>query len=769
MRLPSHVRVAAAVCALAGTLLAQRIYQLPPAEPPKPEPAKPQVQTPAPAPQGAPGAQNPAGAQTPPGTQPQAAPPAAPRLADDRGFLLGGVSLSEMIEILAKMMKINYILDPRVKGSVTVYTYGEVKPVDLMPFMQTILRVNGATMVKVGDLYRIVPLNTVSNLPLEPMVNVDPKTLPDDERMILNLVFLKYATATELDKLITPFLGEGAGHTPYEPANLLIIQDNSRNMKRTMELISLFDADTFAGQRVRLFDVENSRPVDLAKELDTVFHAYALSEKSSAVRFIPVDRINTVIAVAPNPGIFAEVDKWIRKLDVPVKIAAGAVNNYVYRLKYGRSETVAMAIMALYTGNTMALAMMASMNQLGMTGGMGGYGMGGMGGMGGYGMGGMGGYGMGGYGMGGGGYGMGGYGGMGYGYGNMLPQATYSSLPNNSVNTAPISPAMGANPNPQAAAGPNTDLTGAYLGMSANGQPGQRVPHVIPNPFDNTLLVQGTPQEWEQIQSLLRQLDVPPRQVLIDARIYEVDLVGDLQAGVTAYLEKQGVKDRTLGITSGAGGVTLTTGALVLRAHELIGVLTAFESKTHMRVISSPSIIATDSIPAVMNVGTDVPVLTGGVAGGIQSGGNTTVYNSISNRSTGVTLSITARVNSSGVVTMLIDQDVTSPTQNNTSGIDSPSFSRRSFQTQVTVQDGDTIAVGGFIGEQRSEISGGVPVLHRIPYLGALFGTKNYSKTRNELIIFLTPRVIYDTNQIQDATDEIRGNLKRIQKIIKEQ
>ena len=63
-------------------------------------------------------------------------------------------------------MKINYILDPRVKGSVTIYTYGEVKPVDLMPLMETILRVNGAAMVKVGDLYRIVPVNAVAQLPL---------------------------------------------------------------------------------------------------------------------------------------------------------------------------------------------------------------------------------------------------------------------------------------------------------------------------------------------------------------------------------------------------------------------------------------------------------------------------------------------------------------------------------------------------------------------------------------------------------------------------
>ena len=132
----------------------------------------------------------------------------------------------------------------------------------------------------------------------------------------------------------------------------------------------------------------------------------------------------------------------------------------------------------------------------------------------------------------------------------------------------------------------------------------------------------------------------------------------------------------------------------------------------------------------------------------------------------GVTLNITGRVNSSGVVTMVVDQDVSEPQGNSSSGIDSPSFSRRSFSTQVTVQDGDTIAIGGFIGESRVNDSTGVPLLHRIPLLGAAFGSKSVSKSRTELIIFITPRVIYDTNQIQEATDEIKGNLKRIQKMI---
>ncbi len=177
--------------------------------------------------------------------------------------------------------------------------------------------------------------------------------------MVLDLIFLKYTTAGDMDKVITPFLGEGASHTVYEPGNLIILQDNSRNMRRTLDLIALFDSDTFAGQRVKLYEIEHSRPSDLVKDLDTVFKAYALSDKTS-IKFIPIDRINTLIAVAPNPGVFSQVEEWIEKLDVPVKITAGAVNNYVYRMRYGRAETLAAAIMALYTGNASALIQMAA-------------------------------------------------------------------------------------------------------------------------------------------------------------------------------------------------------------------------------------------------------------------------------------------------------------------------------------------------------------------------------------------------------------------------
>jgi len=118
---------------------------------------------------------------------------------------------------------------------------------------------------------------------------------------------------------------------------------------------------------------------------------------------------------------------------------------------------------------------------------------------------------------------------------------------------------------------------------------------------------------------------------------------------------------------------------------------------------------------------------------------------------------------------MLIDQDVSSPQPSTTSGIDSPSFSQRQFQTQLTVQDGDTVAIGGAIQEQKTSTVTGVPWLIRIPFIGGLFGSKSTSVSRTELIVFITPKVLYDTNSLQDATEEIKDSLKSLKKSIKGQ
>ena len=118
------------------------------------------------------------------------------------GLALNNASLTEVIDLLARQLKLNYILDPRVKGGVILNTYGETKDIDTRSLLETILRINGYGMVKQGELYRIVPLGDISHLPIPPERMTDAGSIPEDDRTMLNLVFLKYVTSTELVKVL---------------------------------------------------------------------------------------------------------------------------------------------------------------------------------------------------------------------------------------------------------------------------------------------------------------------------------------------------------------------------------------------------------------------------------------------------------------------------------------------------------------------------------------------------------------------------------------
>jgi general secretion pathway protein D len=295
--------------------------------------------------------------------------------------------------------------------------------------------------------------------------------------------------------------------------------------------------------------------------------------------------------------------------------------------------------------------------------------------------------------------------------------------------------------------------------------------------MDNSLLIQATQTQYQSISKLLRQLDIPPRQILLEAKIYEVSLTGAFASGVSVFVQRLQANGQTampggtrqiLGSFS-EGATQLSAGTLIGASRELLAFLSLKENESRARVVSAPSLIATDSIPASITVGNEVPTLTAQAAGAVQIGGTSTFTQQIQNRQTGVTLNVMANVNPSGIVTLIINQEVSAPQPAAaSSAIPSPSFSKRSVQTQITMQDGDTIAIGGIINEDSTFSTAGIPLLHRIPILGAAFGARSYSKSRTELIVFMTPRVIYDNNDLLEASDELKERLKKARRYVQE-
>ncbi len=721
--------------------------------------------------------------------QPPPAPPATQAQAPVRigNLSLQNASLTEVIDQLARQLRINYILDPAVRGNIVLNTYGDTSALDARNLLELILRINGAAMVQEGEIFRIVPLKTAPRI-LQSKANQ--QNIPEDEQIMLNLVSLKYVTVDELTKVLNEFIGENASMFSYAPANLLFILDSRRNMRRTMDLITMFDSDTFVNQRVRLFEVKNTRPSDLVKDLDNVLKAISLDGKTTPVRFLPVDRINTLIGVTPNAGVFETVESWITKLDIPVKITAGGDNqNTVYRVRYGRAECLAMALNQLFGLGTPGYGGMGyggGMGGMGYGGGYGGgfggggYPGGGGGFGGGYPGGGGGGSGSGGYGNqntfnnafggsggcnpgsmgGGGGYG-GGFGGGGFGggypgmYGGGFGYPTFGGYAAQAPATAPGQPTAPGG-------------IGATAAASDTRPPVPPV-RVVANPLDNALIIQADAQQLQNVLRILKDLDVPPRQILLEARIYSVDLTGTFASGVSAQFQKRSTQDRQLvggfgtALGSTIAGGSLGVGMLVGQSRELLAFLSLTENASRTRILSEPSLIATDSIPASITVGTQIPVQT---ATATVSAGTSTVSQSISSRNTGVTLQVNARVNPSGVVTLIINQEVSRPGAG--AGTLTPSFDQQVVQTQITVQDGDTIAIGGIISENNTSTTNGLPGLIHIPVLGALFGNKSIGRSRSELILFMTPHVILDESDLIEASNELKDRVKRLQRYVKE-
>jgi general secretion pathway protein D len=290
---------------------------------------------------------------------------------------------------------------------------------------------------------------------------------------------------------------------------------------------------------------------------------------------------------------------------------------------------------------------------------------------------------------------------------------------------------------------------------------------------NNAVLVYGTPRQFAVVEDALRQLDITPLQVLIDAVITEVDLNHDLQFGVqfsgrfgnnlinlspnpssTAVM----VTNPTTGATMPAAiqpGLTWAVNYGNIRAQ-----LNALSALTRINVLSAPEMMVVNNHTASLDVGDQVPIVTASSTSTI--GTNSPTVNSVDYRDTGVILKVTPRVNAGGLVLLDVDQEVSDVAATNSSTINSPTIQQRKFSTSLAVQDGQTIALGGLIRDNATKVRSGIPFLNAIPILGALAGSQQKTDVRTELIVLLTPHVIRSPTDADAVTDELRKKIQAI-------
>jgi general secretion pathway protein D len=268
----------------------------------------------------------------------------------------------------------------------------------------------------------------------------------------------------------------------------------------------------------------------------------------------------------------------------------------------------------------------------------------------------------------------------------------------------------------------------------------------------------------------VNQLDVMPLQVLVDATIVEVTLTDNLKYGIQWYFNHSNggqniVESNDLGALA-AGAATGGFGySFLSKSGDIKAVLNAEASNNNVNVISSPSLMVLNNQEASIQVGKEISLMTGSL--GSLNNTNTTgstsnnVFSQQQQRKTGVKLKIKPRVNANGLVTMEVTQSVEDPGAIPANGTN-PSILTREINSSVAVQSGETIVLGGLIKDNNTDDNNGIPLLHDVPILGTLFGSKTRTKDKTELVVLITPRVVKSRQDAGLITDEFKRKLSGI-------
>jgi len=333
-----------------------------PAPPPPVSPVPPgqAVQAPggAVSPFGSPAAPAPPPAVSPFRRQPAAVPAARvppPAPAAGPGFFVkfNNADIYEVIHTLARTAGINYLIDPRVRGVVNVHTQGVVRKDGALDLLFAILRINGATAVKEGETYHIVPMGEAKMEPLVPTFPGDNGAKTSSNQVIMRAFPLQYIAVAEMAKVIKPFLSAGGEAVEVARANILLVTDTAANLEKTARLVELFDSEVFRAAGMKLFQLKYLDPEEMAKNLDNIFGALDFSargSKPSGINFVPIPRLNALLVVSASPKTMEDVEKWVGELDREGSGASRSIHRY--RVHYGKVKDIAAVLEKLYPKRT---------------------------------------------------------------------------------------------------------------------------------------------------------------------------------------------------------------------------------------------------------------------------------------------------------------------------------------------------------------------------------------------------------------------------------
>lgn len=598
--------------------------------------------------------------------------------------------LKEVIRTVADILKFNYVEDGTVRGNVTIHTAGKLKVKDLFNVFLQILESNGFTAIKSGDIYRIIPLKKAPQMPIISRVGREgAESLQPEERIVMQIIPLNYILASEMSKLLTPFISPEGTIVTQDDSSILVVVDKGANIIKALRLVEAFDINLFEGTTHRWFSVKYIDAEEMGRSLKDILLAYGKDEKKD-FQLVAIKSLNRIIAISPDRELLSKLDELVGEFDRPDKAVDPRI--YIYFVKNGKAEEIAGTLMSIFSKSSDKGKKEKAEGKK-----------------------------------------------------EKYEAPTPDYRPRNPFEPRTEEPVRGPAP---AVTGGAVQGSGTLRGELK----------ITADPIRNALIIEAIPSDYRIIEDILSQLDILPRQVLIEVVIAEITMDTKDELGVEwEYIDGEGsLTTDILNATMGAGGVQFSIG----QTDRWSATLAALASDNKANILSAPVILASDNKEAKIDVSDQIPVASSEY---LYTGNTGVTQTNLQYRDTGIILSVTPSINDRGLVSMDISQEVSEPGAPVLVGDKSYlSFKQRKVKTSLTVGNGQTIVMGGLMKDKETDSQAGVPFLSSIPVIGFLFGKDTKDRNKVNLMLFITPRVIVNLADVDAITQEFKNKVNNL-------
>jgi len=614
--------------------------------------------------------------------------------------------------VLGDMIGVNYVVDPRVDGVITVQTTQPVTKAGALELFQAALAPIGAVLVQSRGIYRIVPADQAATGTITTGGASGDSAIGGNG---IHIVQLKYVAATEIARVLEPMVPKGAIVQADDARNILGLKGSPGEIASMLDSISIFDVDVMRGMSFAVVPVKTPQPEKMVDELKAIFASDKEGPMKGRLRFIANTRLGAILVVTSQPSYLPRAQSWIKRLDT--KASGTEPELHVYQVQNRPATELASVLQSMFS-NEMKVVKPQTRNvsprskQVSLASAPG----------------------------------------PGASAPNLDPgQAGFGRSGNSNGDLQNLARALNNEPD-------QTSEDPMEPASSSGGSGREPSLKIVADETKNSLLIMANDRDYHRVLRVIEGLDVVASQVLIEAVIAEVTLNDDLQYGLQWQLAKQGTPTATFS-NALTGGVAAAFPGFnyAINTANIAATLSALNALTHVNVISTPSLMVLDNKTARLQIGDQVPITTQTATSTVTA--NTAIVNSITMQDTGVILSVTPRINESGRVQLEIEQEVSSVVKTTTSNIDSPTIQQRRVKTTVVVNDGDVLTLGGMIQDQASRSSNQIPLLGDLPGIGAVFSNRDNSVNKTELIILIRPRVVRDGAEGRLVTEEYRRKM----------